>query len=114
MAPLEGSIIDPDPVGRLSSHQNSIGDEDSSNVIAGFSDILELCASNFAVMTGNRTVLLDALGAGATGAILAVGCAVPEVGVEIFRAFHAGEEEHATSLQSKLAPLATAVTTKFG
>jgi 4-hydroxy-2-oxoglutarate aldolase len=73
-----------------------------------------LCSSDFAVMTGNGTVLLDALRAGATGAILAVGCAVPEVCVEIFRAFHTGEDEHATALQSKLTPLATAVTTKFG
>jgi 4-hydroxy-2-oxoglutarate aldolase len=38
----------------------------------------------------------------------------PEVCVEIFRAFHGGEEEHAAMLQTKLTPLATAVTTKFG
>ena len=114
MPPLTGIKIEPETVGRLSSHPNIIGVKDSSNDIAGFSDILKLCASDFAVMTGNGTVLLDALRAGATGALLAVGCAVPEVCVEIFRAFHAGEEEHATSLQSKLTPLATAVTTKFG
>ena len=61
-------------------------------------------------MTGNGTVLLDALRAGATGAILAAGCVVPELCVEIFRAF---DDERATMLQSKLTPLATAVTTKF-
>jgi 4-hydroxy-2-oxoglutarate aldolase len=65
-------------------------------------------------MTGNGTVLLDALRAGARGAILAVGCVVPEVCVDLFRAFHASDEEHAALLQSKLTPLATAVTTKFG
>jgi 4-hydroxy-2-oxoglutarate aldolase len=65
-------------------------------------------------MTGNGTVLLDALRAGATGGILAVGCAAPQVCVEIFRAFIVGEEEHAARLQSKLTPLATAVTTKYG
>ena len=70
--------------------------------------------SDFAVMTGNGTVLLDALRAGATGGILAVGCVVPEVCVEIYRAFNAGEEEHAAMLQSKLTPLAAAVTTRFG
>ena len=114
MPPLTGIKIEPETVGRLSEHANIIGVKDSSNDVAGFSQTVKVCASNFAVMTGNGTVLLDTLRAGATGAILAVGCAVPEVCVEIFRAFHAGEEEHAMALQSKLTPLASAVTTKFG
>jgi 4-hydroxy-2-oxoglutarate aldolase len=63
-------------------------------------------------MTGNGTVLLDALRAGATGGILAVGCVVPEVCVEIFRSFAAGED--AEKLQEELTPLALAVTTKYG
>ena len=114
MPPLTGIKIEPDTVGRLSQHANIIGVKDSSNDIAGFSQTVKLCPSEFVVMTGNGTVLLDALRAGATGAILAVGCVVPELCVELFRAFHAGEEEHAAILQSKLTPLATAVTTKYG
>jgi len=114
MPPLTGIKIEPETVARLSTHSNIIGVKDSSNDIAGFSQTVKLCSSDFAVMTGNGTVLLDALRAGATGAILAVGCAAPAICVEIIRAFHAGEEEHAATLQSKLTPLATAVTTKFG
>lgn len=114
MPPLTGIKIEPETVGRLSRHENIIGVKDSSNDIAGFSQTVKSCPSDFAVMTGNGTVLLNAMRAGATGAILAVGCVVPEVCVEIFRAFHASEEEHASTLQSKLTPLATAVTTKFG
>lgn len=114
MPPLTGIKIEPETVARLSEHANIIGVKDSSNDIAGFSQTVKLCPSEFAVMTGNGTVLLDALRAGATGAILAVGCAVPGVCVEIFRAFHTGEDELASALQSKLTPLATAVTTKFG
>lgn len=114
MPPLTGIKIEPETVARLSTHPNIIGVKDSSNDVAGFSQTVKLCSSDFAVMTGNGTVLLDALRAGATGAILAVGCAAPAICVEIFRVFHAGEEEHAATLQSKLTPLATAVTTKFG
>jgi 4-hydroxy-2-oxoglutarate aldolase len=114
MPPLTGIKIEPETVARLSEHANIIGVKDSSNDMAGFSKTVSLCPPDFAVMTGNGTVLLDALRAGATGGILAVGCAVPEVCVEIFRAFHAGEEERAQMLQAKLTPLATAVTTKFG
>ena len=114
MPPLTGIKIEPETVARLSEHRNIIGVKDSSNDVAGFSKTVSLCSSEFAVMTGNGTVLLDALRAGATGGILAVGCVVPEVCVEIYRAFKAGEDEHAAMLQSKLTPLAAAVTTRFG
>ena len=114
MPPLTGIKIEPETVARLSEHANIVGVKDSSNDVAGFSKTVSMCPSDFAVMTGNGTVLLDALRAGATGGILAVGCVVPEVCVEIYRAFKAGEEERAAVLQSKLTPLAAAVTTRFG
>ena len=114
MPPLTGIKIEPETVARLSEHANIIGVKDSSNDIEGFSKTVNLCPADFAVLTGNGTVLLDALRAGATGAILAVGCAVPEICAEIIRAFNSGEVEHSAALQSKLTPLAAAVTTKYG
>lgn len=114
MPPLTGIKIEPETVARLSEHPNIIGVKDSSNDVEGFSRTVNLCSADFAVLTGNGTVLLEALRAGATGAILAVGCAVPEVCIEVMRAFKAGEDEHAGALQSKLTPLAAAVTTRFG
>lgn len=112
MPPLTGIKIEPETVARLSEHPNIIGVKDSSNDVAGFRRTVELCPRDFAVMTGNGTVLLDALRAGATGGILAVGCVVPEVCVEIFRSYAAGED--AEQLQEELTPLASAVTTKYG
>jgi 4-hydroxy-2-oxoglutarate aldolase len=114
MPALTGVNIEPETIAHLSEHPNILGVKDSSNDMAGFSKTVNLCPADFAVMTGNGTVLLDALGAGATGGILAVGCAVPEICLEIFRAFNSGEVERARVLQSKLAPLAAAVTTRFG
>ncbi len=114
MPALTGIKIEPETIARLSGHANIIGVKDSSNDVAVFAETVRLCPPDFAVMTGNGTVLLDTLRAGATGGILAVGCVVPEVCVEIFRAFNAGETERAAVLQSRLTPLATAVTTRFG
>jgi len=114
MPVLTGIKIETATIARLSDHQNIIGVKDSSADVEGFKQTVELCPKEFAVMTGNGTIFLSALRAGATGAILAVGCAVPEVCVEIMRAFTDGEEERAQLLQSKLTPLATAVTTKYG
>lgn len=114
MPALTGIKIEPATIAQLSQHPNIIGVKDSSPDVEGFKQTVELCPKEFAVMTGNGTLLLDALRAGATGAILAVGCAVPEICVEVLRAFSEGEDERAQLLQSKLTPLATAVTTKYG
>ena len=114
MPPLTGIKIEAETVARLSEHPNIIGVKDSSNDVGGFRRTVELCPTDFAVMTGNGTVLLQALRAGATGGILAVGCVVPDVCVEIFRLFGAGEAERAEKLQEDLTPLASAVTTQYG
>jgi 4-hydroxy-2-oxoglutarate aldolase len=114
MPAFTGVKIEPETIARLADHRNIIGVKDSSNDVAGFSETVRLCPHDFAVMTGNGTVLLDTFRAGATGGILAVGCVVPEICVEIFRAFHSGQIEHASALQSKLTPVAAAVTERFG
>jgi 4-hydroxy-2-oxoglutarate aldolase len=114
MPALTGIKIEPETVARLSEHPNIIGIKDSSPDIDVFKNTARLCPGSFAVLTGNGTVLLDALKAGARGGILAVGCAVPEICLEVFRAFNAGENERAVALQAKLTPLAAAVTTRFG
>lgn len=114
MPALTGIKIEPETIARLSEHQNISGVKDSSNDVAGFAQTVKLCPPEFAVLTGNGTVLLDALQAGATGAILAVGCVAPEICLEIFNAFHGDDQQRASSLQTKLTPLATAVTTRYG
>jgi 4-hydroxy-2-oxoglutarate aldolase len=114
MPALTGIKIEPETIARLAEHPNIIGVKDSSNDVSGFAETVKLCPPDFAVLTGNGTVFLDALRAGATGAILAVGCVVPEICVEVLHAFKAGDDERAGLLQLKLTPLAVAVTTRFG
>jgi 4-hydroxy-2-oxoglutarate aldolase len=114
MPALTGITIEPETIARLSEHENIIGVKDSSNNMDGFGETVRLCPTDFIVMTGNGTVLLDALKLGATGGILAVGCAVPEICVEVFNAFKSGNLARAETLQTKLTPFAAAVTTRFG
>ena len=114
MPALTGIKIEPETIAQLSKHENIIGVKDSSNDVAGFSAAVKLGPPDFAVLTGNGTIFLEALRAGATGAILAVGCVVPEICVAIFESFNNGDEERASAMQAKLTPLAGAVTTRFG
>lgn len=114
MPALTGIKIEPETAARLSEHENIIGIKDSSADLDGLRETIKLVRKDFAVLTGNGTVLSQALSAGACGGILAVGCVAPSVCLEIFRAVTSGENERASSLQTKLTPLAQAVTTRFG
>ncbi|MDQ2975665.1 MAG: dihydrodipicolinate synthase family protein [Acidobacteriota bacterium] len=114
MPALTGIKIEPETAALLSEHENVIGIKDSSADLEGLKETIKLVRKDFAVLTGNGTVLYEALSAGAWGAILAVGCVAPELCIEIFRTVNSGETERAATLQSKLTPLASAVTTRFG
>ena len=114
MPALTGIKIEPETAARLSEHENIIGIKDSSADIAALAKTIKLVSKDFAVLTGNGTVLCEALTAGAIGGILAVGCVAPTLCIAIFRAVISGDIETATRLQSSLSPLAQAVTTHFG
>ena len=114
MPALTGIKIEPVTAAALSEHANIIGIKDSSNDMAALQETIKLVRDDFAVLTGNGTILREALGAGACGAILAVGCVAPELCLEIFRSVQAGDHERSERLQAALTPLAAAVTTRFG
>jgi 4-hydroxy-2-oxoglutarate aldolase len=114
MPALTGIKIEPETAARLSEHENIIGIKDSSPDLVGLRETSKRVTKGFAVITGNGTVLYEALTAGACGGILAVGCVAPALCLAIACAVESGETTTAASLQSKLSPLAEAVTTRFG
>ena len=114
MPPLTGIRIDSATAALLSSHENIIGIKDSSADVAGLKETVARLKDGFTVLTGNGTVLDTALRAGAQGAILAVGCVAPDLCIAVMESVRAGDGDNAASLQEKLTPLATAVTTKYG
>ncbi len=114
MPDLTGISIAPETVARLSEHENIIGIKDSSSDIVNLAETLRLVPRDFAVLTGNGSLLCAALSAGATGAILAVGCVAARLAIAIYAAVEAGDHESARDLQQRLTPLARAVTTRYG
>lgn len=114
MPALTGIKIEPETAARLSEHENIIGIKDSSVDVAGIRETIRLVRKDFAVLTGNGTVLSQALTAGACGGILAVGCVAPAVCIAIARAVGSGDTATAEKLQAKLTPLAETVTVRFG
>ncbi|MCM3874340.1 MAG: dihydrodipicolinate synthase family protein [Pyrinomonadaceae bacterium] len=114
MPDLTGIKIEPETVARLSDHPNIVGIKDSSADIPGLQQTLSLVPEDFAVLSGNGTVFATALGHGARGAILAVGCVAPDLCLEIYRLIESGEADKAAALQERLTPLAMAVTKRYG
>jgi 4-hydroxy-tetrahydrodipicolinate synthase len=114
MPALTGVKILPETAARLSEHENIIGIKDSSTDIEEFRETVRLVQRDFAVLTGNGTVLCEGLRAGARGGILAVGCVAPALCLAIFDALKSGKINRAAMLQTRLSPLAEAVTVRFG
>lgn len=114
MPALTGIKIESATAAALSEHSNIIAIKDSSNDVVALQETIDLAQDDFVVLTGNGTVLREALDAGACGAILAVGCVAPELCLEIFSATKSGDQQRSQRLQCALTPLAAAVTTRFG
>ncbi|MGH9967356.1 MAG: dihydrodipicolinate synthase family protein [Pyrinomonadaceae bacterium] len=114
MPDLTGIKIEPETVAELSKHQNILGIKDSSADTSALEKTVRLVPEDFAVMTGNGTVLAPALSLGARGGILAVGCVAAAACIEIYRLVRSGEASQAAALQAKLSSLALAVTKRYG
>lgn len=114
MPDLTGIKVDPQTAAQLSTHPNIIGIKDSSADVPGLRETIRLSTKDFTVLTGNGTVLYEALDAGARGGILAVACVATFCCTEIFRLMNGGRNDEALALQSKLTPLALAVTKRYG
>jgi 4-hydroxy-2-oxoglutarate aldolase len=114
MPELTGIALAPETVARLSEHENIVGIKDSSGDIINFAETLRSVPQDFAVLTGNGSLLFAALSAGATGGILAVGCVATQLTLDIYRAVKTKDYERARELQRELTPLALAVTKRYG
>ncbi|HYP53921.1 MAG TPA: dihydrodipicolinate synthase family protein [Pyrinomonadaceae bacterium] len=109
-----GLAVSPETVARLAGHPNVVGLKDSSGDIVNLAETLRLVPEDVSVLTGHGGTIYPALSAGARGGILAVGCAAPRLAVAVQRAFDAGRHESALVMQRRLAPLAKAVTVRYG
>ena len=109
-----GINMDPEWIARLSEHPNIIGVKDSSGNIGQLSEIVHLSQKRFAVFVGSAPVFFPALCVGAAGGILAIANVIPKECVQIQALFAGRKFDDARVLQSRLTPLAKAVTTIYG
>ncbi|MBM3295098.1 MAG: dihydrodipicolinate synthase family protein [Candidatus Aminicenantes bacterium] len=109
-----GITIEPGLVVELAGHPRIAGLKESLGSLAYLGEIIRQLPENFSYLTGSGFVVLPALLAGASGAILAVANAAPGLCLEIYRLFREGKIEEAQRRQLDLIPLNKAAMETYG
>ena len=100
-----GVHISPGLVARLSEIDNIIGIKDSSGDLSLAAEYIRVTPDDFTVLMGRDTLILASLLYGCKGAIAATANVAPQVAVEIYERFEAGDLVGARQAQERLAPL---------
>jgi len=94
-----------DTVLELATVPNIVGLKDSAGILADTQALLAQRPEGFVVLMGRDTLILDALIAGAEGAIASTANVAPELVAGIYDAFAAGDLQLARVRQDALTPL---------
>lgn len=101
-----GNALAPETVAELAQIDNIVGAKDSSGDWTNLSAYIELTKDmDFAVLSGNDSLILKALQAGAKGAIAGCANVYPKNMVGIYESFKKGDLEAAQKCQDAVAPL---------
>jgi 4-hydroxy-2-oxoglutarate aldolase len=103
---VTGVTIPVDAVAALASHPNIVGMKESNGDVPRLAELIAAVPASFRVLTGSASTLLEALGAGVCGGILALSAVLPDACVKILELHRAGRAAEARALQSRVVPIA--------
>lgn len=109
-----GVDLDAETVITLSAHPNIIGMKDSSGNIAKLAEVAAGAREGFVTLAGSAGFLLPALVVGARGVIAALANIAPRECLQLVDLYENGQLDDARTLQARLVPVNTAVTSGFG
>ena len=99
---------------KLAGHANIAGLKDSSGDVARLRGLRDQLGPGFILLAGNGEKLVDALEAGADGAIAALANLAPHASTAIRQAWLDRRTDQARQLQRTIAPLGEALTRGYG
>jgi 4-hydroxy-2-oxoglutarate aldolase len=109
-----GVNLSAETVSVLATHPNIAGMKETSTDGAQFADLSAAVPDDFTILCGSAPGVYAALCAGAKGAIIAVGCVLPALALELLAHVRAGRYDEALAIQHRITPLGRAVTAGFG
>ena len=98
----------------LAEHPNIFGIKDSSGDTTQLRAYLEAQGDHFTVLTGHAGTLLDAIGYGARGAILAVALFAAPLVFDLMDAIARGDGVEATEIQARVRSIAKEIVAELG
>jgi 4-hydroxy-2-oxoglutarate aldolase len=109
-----GLDLDAETIITLSAHPNIAGMKDSSGHVAKLAEVVASARTDFVTLAGSAGFLLPALVVGARGAIAALANIAPRECLELVALYEASKMDEARTLQARLIPVNTAVTSGYG
>lgn len=109
-----GVRMTPEALAQVARHRNVVGLKESSGDLAYLRAILRKVPRTFRVLTGSGLIVLNALRAGAVGAVLGQANFAPELCLALYEAFLQGRKKTARELQQRLLPLVQKVSVLYG
>jgi len=103
-----------DLIALVAQHPNIIGMKDSSGDVEGVRKIIAAAPKSFQALVGSASTLFESLELGASGAILALANAFPELCVESYDAARSGDRTRAHSLAQQLLSPAKILGPQYG
>jgi len=95
----------PKTVARLAKHRNIVGMKEASGLLAQVSEIIELCPSEFEVLSGEDALTFPMLSLGAQGAISVTANLFPKQCAAMMAAVERGDWAAARKIHYELAPI---------
>ncbi len=112
---VTGVTLQADAVARLATHPNILGMKESGGDIAQIAELVAVSTGQpFSVLAGSASTFYAALGAGASGGILALGAVLPDACVRLVDLMMQKRHDEARALQRQLAPIARLLGAVYG
>jgi 4-hydroxy-tetrahydrodipicolinate synthase len=100
-----GVNVHPNTMQKLNRIENIVGIKDSSGNFDNMQQYLEIPESKLSVLSGNDSLILPCLLAGGKGGISGIANVLPEMMVQIYSAWAAGDLKEAWRVQRSIRPL---------
>jgi len=109
-----GVSLEAAEVAALCQHPNIVGIKESSGHVQRIAEMVDAASKSFQVLTGSASMLFPSMTVGASGAILALASALPELCVSVYDAVRSGDLRKARELETHILPASKFIVSQGG
>ncbi len=99
------SNVAPDTIARLAEHEFIVGVKEACGDIDQIAQVIARCPDDFAVLSGDDSLLLPVLAIGGAGSIAVTSNVAPKAMLELYQSYRSGDGIRAREIHYQLLPL---------